>query len=138
MGWGPLGYNKYSSDLTWLCSEKISRHIPTLSVYSKEMSEKIELEAEKLRSANSVDYSKVDKLTNVVYMTYYVEIFWSGPLSRDKRTNSTLLLKQPNSLEVDRAALRKTRSEENMGSVAPKIIIGKPPPPPPTVFTLLL
>ena len=41
MGWGPLGYNKYSSDLTWLCSEKISRHIPTLSVYSKEMSEKI-------------------------------------------------------------------------------------------------
>ena len=139
MGWGPLVYvSNFSSDLTWLCSEKISRHIPTLSVYSKEMSEKIELEAEKLRSANSVDYSKVDKLTNVVYMTDCVEIFWSGPLSRDKRTNSTLLLKQPNSLEVDRAALRKTRSEENMGSVAPKIIIGNPPPLPATVFTLLL
>ena len=64
-----------------------------------------------------------------------VEIFWSGPglipLGLDKRTNSTLLLKQPNSLEVDRAALRKTRSEENMGSVAPRIIIGNPPPPPP-------
>ena len=42
-----------------MCSDKISRHIPTLSVYSKEMSEKIEMEAEKLRSANSVDYSKV-------------------------------------------------------------------------------
>ena len=65
-----------------------------------------------------------------------VEILWCGqtPLGRDKRTNSTLLLKQPNSLEVDRAALRKTKSEENMGSVAPKIIIGnlatshQPPP----------
>ena len=70
---------------------------------------------------------------------------WCGqtPLGRDKRTNSTLLLKQPNSLEVDRAALRKTKSEENMGCVAPKIIIGKPPPPPPSphwsvIISLLL
>ena len=56
-----------------------------------------------------------------------VKIFWSGQttLGRDKRTSSTLLLKQPNSLEVDRATLRKTKSEENMGYVAPKIIIGK-------------
>ena len=56
-------------------------------------------------------------------MTDCVEIFWPGQIPLG-RTNSTLLLKQPNSLEVDRAALRKTRSEENMGSVAPKIIIG--------------
>ena len=54
-------------------------------------------------------------------------MFWPGqiPLARDKRTSSTLLLKQPNSLEVDGAALRKTRSEENIGSLAPRIIIGK-------------
>ena len=78
------------------------------------MSEKIEMEVVKLRSANSLDYNK---------------IFWSSqiPLGKDKRTSSTLLLKQPNSLEVDRAALRKTRSEENMGYVAPKIIIGNLP-----------
>ena len=61
MGWGPLLSGNFLSDLTWLCSEKISRHIPTLSVYSKEMSEKIEMEVEKLRSANPVDYSKVDR-----------------------------------------------------------------------------
>lgn len=41
------------------------------------------------------------------------------------RTNSTFLLKQPNSLEVDCAALRKTRSEENMGQLAPRIVIGE-------------
>ena len=57
-------------------------------------------------------------------MTDCVEIFWPGQIPLG-RTNSTLLLKQPNSLEVDRATLRKTKSEENMGYVAPKIIIGK-------------
>ena len=61
--WGGALYSRVIiiTDLTWLCSEKISRHIPTLSVYSKEMSEKIEMEVEKLRTANSVDYSKVDR-----------------------------------------------------------------------------
>ena len=61
--WGEALYSRVIiiTDLTWLCSEKISRHIPTLSVYSKEMSEKIEMEVEKLRTANSVDYSKVDR-----------------------------------------------------------------------------
>ena len=41
------------------------------------------------------------------------------------RTNSSFLLKQPNSLEVDTSSLRKTRSEENMGKRAPRIVIGK-------------
>ena len=110
--WGKLGFTLHHGRVSFsLSSEKISRHIPSLPIYSKEMSEKIEKEAEKLRSAQSVDYSK-----------------WSagGPLALLRgRTNSTFLLKQPNSLEVDTSSLRKTRSEENMRQVAPRIIIGK-------------
>ena len=41
------------------------------------------------------------------------------------RANSSIFLKQPNSLEVDRGELRKTKSDECMGFVAPTIIIGK-------------
>lgn len=80
------------------------------------MSEKIEKEAEKLRSAQSIDYSKSSVL----------KCSTAGPLALLRgRTNSTFLLKQPNSLEVDTSSLRKTRSEENMRQVAPRIIIGK-------------
>ena len=35
--------------------DKISRHIPSHPVYSQEMSKKIELEEDKLRSMNSID-----------------------------------------------------------------------------------
>ena len=104
------------------------------------------MEEEKLRSAASMDnsYTKMLFSSNVpligkawylqvrartlpnmcqkiiyIYLHPYLRELWQG------RTNSTVLLKQPNSLEVDRAALRKTKSEENMGCVAPKIIIGK-------------
>jgi len=94
--------------------DKISRHIPSQPVYSKEMSEKIEMEEEKLRSANSIDNSFFSANT-----TALLGEAWYN----QGRTNSTVLFKQPNSLEVDRAQLRKTRSAEYMGLVAPTIII---------------
>ena len=53
------------------------------------------------------------------YLHPYLRELWQG------RTNSTVLLKQPNSLEVDRAELRKTKSAEHMGLLAPTIIIGQ-------------
>ena len=110
------------------------------------MEEKIEMEEEKLRSAASMDnsYTKMLFSSNVpligkawylqvrartlpnmcqkiiyIYLHPYLRELWQG------RTNSTVLLKQPNSLEVDRAELRKTKSAEHMGLLAPTIIIGQ-------------
>ena len=129
-------------------ADKISRHIP-FHPYSEEMEEKIEMEEEKLRSAASMDnsYTKMLFSSNVpligkawylqvrartlpvtqwsyvykliIYLHPYLRELWQG------RTNSTVLLKQPNSLEVDRAELRKTKSAEHMGLLAPTIIIGQ-------------
>ena len=42
-------------------------------------------------------------------------------MARLDKTNSTLLLKQPNSLDVDTEDLRKTKSAENI--FCPRIII---------------
>ena len=52
--------------ITLLCLDKIRRNIPPQPVYSKEMSEKIEMEVEKLRSGNSIDY-KVEILRIFIY-----------------------------------------------------------------------
>ena len=96
--------------------DRISRHIPPQPVYSEEMSEKIEKEEEKLRTFNSIDNARIFGHKS----PFHGQLWYN-----QGRTNSTFLLKQPNSLEVDRGELRKTKSDEFMGFVAPKIIIGE-------------
>jgi hypothetical protein len=131
--------------LTIPFTDKLSRLLPYQPVYSKEMTEKIEMEEEILRSVNSFD------ICPVVEYNITAQVRWTctAPLptsytciqhpmfgcinpssyfpleSLDKaRTNSTFLLKQPNSIEVDSSQLRKTKSAENMFA-APTIVIDK-------------
>ena len=82
------------------------------------MSEKIEMEEDKLRSMNSIDNTYLKLLNgNAAAMI-------NGSWYNQGRTNSTVLFKQPNSIEIDRAQLRKTRSAEFMEILTPTIVIG--------------
>ena len=54
-----------------------------------------------------------------------------GVLPRLDKTSSTLLLKQPNSLDVDTQDLRKTKSAENI-QCCPRIIIDQVTTPQPS------
>ena len=156
-------YNLLSFHQSFL-TDKLSRLLPYQPVYSKEMSEKIKIEEEKLRSGNSFDIKCASGEYSISSQVFDTLIFdfpkfdsnipeiifkvmsWSEenltnlyaqhplfgcvntsscyPLDTmvKVRTNSTFLLKQPNSFEVDRSQLRKTKSAENMFR-APTIVI---------------
>jgi len=107
--------------------DKLSRLLPYQPVYSKEMAEKIEMEEEKLRSGNSFDIcpSEYNVGGKHPLLGCISQSSWYPLESLDRaKTNSTFLLKQPNSIEVDRSELRKTQSAENVFT-APTIVIDK-------------
>lgn len=107
--------------------DKLSRLLPYQPVYSKEMAEKIEMEEEKIRSGNSFDICPSDYNIGTKNPMFgcISPHSWYPVESLDRaKTNSTFLLKQPNSIEVDRSELRKTKSAENMFG-APTIVIDK-------------
>ena len=111
-------------------SGKIRSLLPYQPVYSKEMAVKIEqIETEKKIRSNRTSFSfypvdcdcsvKVGNLF-ILYFTWMWKTFQHEMNSLGK-TSSTLLLKQPNSLDVDGDQLRKTKSAENI--CCPQIII---------------
>jgi len=92
---------------------KIRSLLPYQPVYSKEMAVKIEqIETEKKIRSNRTSFSfyPVDCDCSVKH-----------EMNSLGKTSSTLLLKQPNSLDVDGDQLRKTKSAENI--CCPQIII---------------
>jgi len=97
---------------------KIRGLLPYQPVYSKEMADKIEkIENEKIE--------KIARSNRTSFSFQPVDCFCSykdGIYPRLDKTSSTLLIKQPNSLDVDTQDLRKTKSAENI-QCCPKIII---------------